>query len=324
MRALKARNPRIKVLVYKNLSASQKSSSRGRWATGVSFQEADSEHPEWFLLNSSGERFTFRRYPYLWAMDVGDTAYQERWVANVRRELRTEDWDGVFIDDVNPTMKYHYEPSEIARYPSDEAWQDATESALSYIGPRLRRRGKLVVPNFGSWSEQGYTDLVDGWMKYVNGGAHEHFLKWGRKGTGYADPERWRRALSSLEKTQAAGKLFLGLTTSGNRDVRAARYGWATMLLGANGDAAFAMQRDTEAEPWFPEYRYKLGRPLERVEEVGDGAFRRRFKHGIAVVNPTYERVAVPLGATYSGSGRKRVRSVELRPESAAILVRAR
>jgi hypothetical protein len=320
LRALKAANPEVKVLVYKNLTASQTSSSRGRWATGVSFQEADREHPEWFLLNTLGQRFTFRQYSYLWAMDVGNPDYQRRWFENVRRELKEGGWDGVLVDDTNPTMKYHYAPTSILRYPTDQAWQYATEAALAYIGPRLRAEGRLVVPNFGSWSEKGYTEVVDSWLQYVSGGMEEHFLKWSSTGRGYADPERWRRALGSLQQAQAAGKIFFGLTTSGNKDARAARYGWATMLLVANGKAAYAMQRDRGSEVWFPEYGYDLGKPTESVTALPSGVYRRRFSRGIVLVNPTYARASVTLDRVYSGSGQRAVHRVRLRPQHGVVL----
>ncbi len=321
LHALKAANPAIKVLLYKNLSASQESSAGGLWATGVSYQEADSEHPEWFLRNRVGDRFTFAGYPFLWAMDVGNPDYQQRWIENVLRDVTSDVWDGVLIDDANPTMKYHYDPSQIANHPTDAHWQQATESALATIGPQLQAAGKLAIPNIGSWSEDGYTAVGDRWLRYVSGAMQEHFVKWGTTGTGYADPVRWRRALSSLQAAQRAGKVFIGLTTSDDTDAQAARYGWATTLLGAEGAASFTMQSAQDTEPWFPEYDYEIGAPLEAARADLDGIHWRRFSSGLVVVNPTTTSRSVKLGGTYSGSGYKRAQRITLRPNTAAVMV---
>jgi hypothetical protein len=138
MRALKAADPQVKVLVYKNLSFSTPSTSTsGYVSTGVRYGEADVQHPDWFLLNTAGQRFTSSSYNSLWAMDVGNAGYQQRWADNVVSELNSQGGDGVFLDDTNPTMKYHYTVSAVAKYPSDAAYSAATRSALARIGPQL-------------------------------------------------------------------------------------------------------------------------------------------------------------------------------------------
>jgi Hypothetical glycosyl hydrolase family 15 len=87
MQEIKAADPTTKVLVYKNLTSSKVTTNpSGFSAHGVPYEEADREHSEWFLLNTSGERFTFRSYPSSWAMDVGSHSYQRRWADNVVAE----------------------------------------------------------------------------------------------------------------------------------------------------------------------------------------------------------------------------------------------
>lgn len=95
MRDLKAQNPNLKVLMYKNLSAMQSADSLGNASAGITTQEARSE---WYLLNTSGQRFTFGGYAFLWAADIGDPGYQQRWADNVLAKLQAQGWDGVLID----------------------------------------------------------------------------------------------------------------------------------------------------------------------------------------------------------------------------------
>jgi hypothetical protein len=81
--SLKAANPNLDVLVYQNLSAiAGTAHSGGLSSSGVSYVEA-SEHPDWFLKDTHGNRISEANYPWLWMADVGNSGYQQRWTANV-------------------------------------------------------------------------------------------------------------------------------------------------------------------------------------------------------------------------------------------------
>jgi hypothetical protein len=321
LHALKARNPGIKVLMYRNLSAMSAADRWGNTGTGVTTQDAAS-HPEWYLRNTSGDRFTFNAYDYLWAADVGSRSFQERWLANVTAALKTADWDGVLVDDANPTMLYHYDVARVAKYPSDAAYSAATGSALAFIGPRLRAQGKLVIPNFGDWRR--YRSTVAPWLKYVSGGMEEHFTKYGTSpAEGQFTGADWDDQLAVLKQVQSMGKLFLGIAHSSLGDHAAARYGWATMLLAANGSAGFALHDDYTREAWFPEYGYDLGAPKGRETEDGGGIHRRVFARGLVLVNPTKTRRTVRFGGRYRGSGLGVARGTVMRPHTGLVLLAA-
>jgi Hypothetical glycosyl hydrolase family 15 len=319
LQQIKAANPDVKVLVYKNLSASIASSNNGYRSTGVSYQQADSQHPDWFLKNTSGQHFTFNDYGYLWAMDVGSPSYQQAWADNVISELQKSGWDGVFMDDTNTTVKYHYDPSKIAKYPTDSRWQAATQSALAYIGPHVQAAGKLAVANVGSWGE--YPSVGRSWLQYLSGAMDEMFVKWGTAaGSGYADQTRWSTQLDSLKYAQQHGKDFLAVTHSASGDSAAACYGWATVLLGAQGRADYSMAPNYTTETWFPEYESDIGQPTGPESTDANGIHRRVFTNGIVVVNPTASRLAANLNGTYSGSGLSQVSSVTVAPHSGYVL----
>jgi hypothetical protein len=320
LQQLKAANPDVKVLMYKNLSASIDYPSDVYLTTGVSHDEADAEHPEWFLRNTSGQRFTHRDYGNLWAMDVGSASYQQRWADNVLRSLKTLGFDGVFIDDTNPTMKGHYDATKVAKYPSDEAYQQATESALAKITPQLRSAGYSIVANIGHFGE--YPDVGRRWLQYMDGAMDENFGKWGSTaGSGYAWEGYWKNELGSLKYAQEQGKDFLAVTHSADGDAAAARYGWATVLLGAAGNAQFAMHNSYSTENWFPEYDYDIGEPVGPETPLSNGLHVRLFANGMVAVNPTGGQLSVDLcGSTYSGSGRSHASSIQLGANSGAIL----
>lgn len=319
MQALKAANPALRVLVYKNLSFSNYMNNSGYSSVGVPAAEADRDHPEWFLLNTSGERFTSWSHSWSWAMDVGSSSYQQRWADNVIAELQSQGWDGVFIDDTNPTMRYHYTPSAIAKYPSDDAYSAATRSAVATIGPRVRAAGKLAIANIGSWA--GYPATARDWLQFVDGGLDEMFIKWGnRAGDGYGGLGRWETQLDELKAADRRGKFFLAIAHSDPTDAGAARYGYATMLLGSNGMGYFALAHDYTDETWFPEYDYDLGAPLGPETVDASGVHRRAFERGLVLVNPTDHAESVAFGGTYAGSGLDRATGATMAPNSGLVL----
>jgi hypothetical protein len=223
------------------------------------------------------------------------------------------------MDDTNTTMKYHYDPSKIVKYPTDSRWQAATQSALASIGPQVQAAGKLAVANIGSWGE--YPSVGRSWLQYLSGAMDEMFVKWGTSaGSGYADKARWATQLESLEYAQQQGKDFLAITHSASGDAQAARYGWATVLLGAQGNADYALAPDYTTETWFPEYDYAIGDPSGPESTDPNGVHRRVFTDGIVVVNPTSSQQTANLNGTYSGSGLSQVSSVSLAPHSGYVL----
>lgn len=322
MHRLKAANPHLIVLEYKDLSnASSDPPVDGVGAGGVSYAQASREHPSWLLRDAAGQPIQCRGYPYLWALDVGNRGFQRAWTNEVVHELRTQGWDGVFMDNVDPTIRYYHDPSDVARYPTDAAYTAAMTSALAYVAPRIHAAGKLVMANIGSWPNYARTGM--GWLKDLDGAMDERFVKYvNTPGQGYRSTAEWRTELSIVQRAQREGKWFIGITESSFGDSSAARYGWATMLLGAAGRAAFALQNDTQygIENWFTEYDIPLGPARGAAEAEPSGVYRRRFSNGLVLANPTESTRTVELGGRYSGDGLDAASSATIAPHTGLIL----
>jgi hypothetical protein len=318
--ALKAANPNVKVLMYKNVSAvSSSAGPDGIYASGVSYAEAASQR--WLLSDTSGSIFTFSGYSWLWAADIGLRGYQDAWAANVLRDVTSAPWDGVLMDDVNATMKYHFCVTCVAKYPSDAQYAAATQSFVENVGPQIEQAGKLAIANIGSWSS--YSSVTNGWLRYLSGGMDQQFLKWGHTaGAGYADPATWATQLQEIKRAESEKKIFIGVTNSTNTDEAAAVYGYATALLAGRGDTYFYMGADWTNETTFPEYGYAIGDPVG-VESAGaGGVHRRQFTGGLVLVNPTSATRSVNLGGLYSGSGRTNVSTATMGPHTGLVMVR--
>jgi hypothetical protein len=327
-RQLKAANPALKVLAYKNLSfVSCDAYSGGTYVPqGVRCPEVNATHPEWFLTDAGGARLNSSGYPWLWLLDVGNAAYQDEWARNVIAEAKADGWDGVFMDDTNPTLRYHFDPARVAKYPNDAAWRAATRSMLANVGPRIQAAGLLAIANV--CCARDYSGVWKEWLGSLSGAMDEMFTKWGNDpGTGYVwdwGAGGWGGQLEEIKEAEAQGKYFLGIAHSRATDSAAAAYGLTTMLLASQGRSTFALAEDYTNETRFPIYdrAQQLGSPTGAYYRVG-GAYRRQFSAGTVVVNPTLSPVRVELGGQYLAADGTQTTGVSLAATSGAILLTA-
>ncbi len=325
MHRLKAANPHLIVLEYKDLAnTSSYAPVDGVSPDGVTYEQAVDGHPSWLLRTLDGQPIQCRGYSYLWAMNIGNRGFQQAWTDEVVHELVSQGWSGVFMDNVDPTIRYYHDPANVAQYPTDTAYAAATTSALAYIVPRIHAAGKLVMANIGSWPNYEATGMR--WLEYLDGAMDEHFVKFtDTPGQGYRSSAEWRTELAILQRSQREGKWFIGLTESSVHDSSAARYGWASMLLGAAGRATFTLQNDTDygVETWFPDYDAPIGKALAPAREEPSGVYSRRFSDGLVLVNPTTTTHLVKLHGRYSGDGLRASSLARIAPHTGLILTRA-
>ena len=189
----------------------------------------------WFLHTRKGRRFTFRSYDWLWAANIADRSYQRRWTTNALRLLAARpEFDGLFIDDVNPTIHYYHDPADVRELNTDEAYAEATGKALAAIAPRVRAQGWLVYANLGAWTDFG--DEVRPWLRHLDGAMDEQWVKFGtRRGAGYRDEVGWARQVANVADASAAGVHVMTISHSDDSDAAAARYGYASALLASRG-----------------------------------------------------------------------------------------
>jgi hypothetical protein len=322
LRRLKRANPDVEVLMYQNASSASTSASYdGTYPTGVSYTQAAANG--WLLDDSqSGQPFTFEGEDWLYATNIGSRGYQQAWADNVIHELGSAPWDGVFIDDLNPTIRYHYCVSCVAQYPSDATYGAAMGRFARFVGRHVRAAGKLAIANIGSWA--GYQRRVDPWLHSLSGAMDEEFVKVGdAPRMGYMNETTWREQLHEVRLTQAEHKIFIGITHSSAGDRRAALYGYATELLAGAGNAIFAMNANYTTTTWFRPYGYRIGTPTGRYRVKRGGLYERSFTGGQVLVNPTTHPAKTVLPGRYSGCGLHGVRRVTLAPQSALVLKNA-
>ena len=320
-RAVKRRNPHAIVLAYQEASAISSGPGVNGLHVSVGFADAVA-HPDWFLHDAAGNRITESSYSYLYMADIGNRGYQQRWVDNALRVLRSGPWDGLLMDDVNTTAKYHVQPSRIAKYPNDAAYQGAIRSFLAYVRPRIAATGKLEIPNMGAWVE--YPNVVRDWLQFVDGGMDEVFAKFSNTpGQGYRNRDQWNIQLNEVRTAASMGKRFFGITRADSGDVQGRLFGWGSLLLAAHNRAGYMASTDYSVPPRpLAASVRRVGTPLGSARGAGRVVYRR-FSHALVVVNPDSEAHQVRFRAAMTGSGLHSARSATLAGHSALILHRA-
>jgi hypothetical protein len=210
--ALRAANPSATILVYKNLSMMTQWTGPTA-SSGVTTVDAASHEDWWLHSKATGARIYSGTWTYEAAGNIGNAGYQQKWVQNVLPQLRNEGWDGVFMDDTNPTIKDHHDPNDVQEYANDTAYANATQSMLAYVYPQIHNAGFQVYANIGEWGfGVGYQAYGQYWLaNYLDGAMEEHW-----------EPNNaWQ--LQNADFALAHGKTLLAHQSSGNQV-----YGYAT------------------------------------------------------------------------------------------------
>jgi Hypothetical glycosyl hydrolase family 15/RTX calcium-binding nonapeptide repeat (4 copies) len=317
---LKAANPDVKVLVYKDMAACKYSSGQDDagntlYSVGVGCQQVNDGHTQWYLEATNGNRVEWCDYPGNWFMDVGSASYQNTWKQNVLADLEAYGWDGVLVDDTMYSPRYHLCGRTLQKYPNDEAFGAATESFLANVGPSVTSEGHLFIPNI---SDANPTTVFARWVGYGSGAMKEW---WVADNNGIRSDPDWGYGQKYLQVTEAQGKEFLGVTYGSTDNVRLMRYARASFLLDSNGrGGALIYHSGTGVDPWSDDWTLEVGEPEGPKYKVGQ-AWRRDFTRGTVLVNPSGdESVTVKLGGTYRRTDGGQVSSVTLKPATGVVL----
>lgn len=331
MRRLHKLNPKIKVLVYKDLSSTR--NYRGavygdtdaiRLPSGIGYNAAQREHPEWFALDNAGKRIEWQGYPKHWQMTVWDPAYQQAWATAVTNEVTKEGWDGILADNDFNSLS-HYSPALLAgtttAEQTDRKLRDGLDAFLTVAGTALQSAGKMFVPNVSE------THLLPGrWTGHsrFDGAMEENFGFRDDRGSGELltfQGNEWKE----LRAQAALGESWLLLVTR-VKDERQERAGYASAALLAGPYTCWMPARSaTYVDPeWSPLQDAGLGEAVDAATRQPSGVWTRQYTGGWVALNPTAKavRIAAPAGLVdLEGAV---VSEVELAPADGVVLVKPR
>lgn len=279
------------------------------WSTGVTYTEAQANG--WLLKDTSGRDVMNVQYG-AFIGDIGNPDYQNRFVENVSRFVRSSGVDGIFLDDVVAHPGVLTRGVFPAKYPTPEAWEAAMVSFVSAVGRALKAQGHYVLANAIKYvagdkrSDTGENTatfwrliapslsglMSEFWLQNPNdvGQLRSNGSRWNENWDG------WQRLMSVA---QDAGADFFSLTYGSASDVRAMRYVRGSFLLSWDGHGGAVIYRFRDADdPHHPVLTKQLGTPLAPRSERAPGVWQRRYTRGIVIVNTTSAPVTLKIGGT--------------------------
>ncbi|MEU4443267.1 putative glycoside hydrolase family 15 protein [Actinosynnema sp. NPDC050801] len=330
LRRLKHLNPKIKVLVYKDLASARNypgavegDADAPLLPTGIGYFKAQRESPHWFAVDTKNNRIEWNSYPKHWQMTVWDPAYQKAWSDAVTAEVVREGWDGVLADNDFSSLKYY--SSAVLKGTADAAESDrlireGMDKFLTAAGDALHKAGKMLIPNV---SESHLT--AGRWTAHsrYHGAMEENF---GLRDNGTGELLTFKgNEWKELRSQAALGESWLLLITH-TKGAREERVGYATAALLASPHTCWsgATTKDYRDPDWSKYQDAGLGEAVETANRLPSGVWDRRFTGGYVAVNPTgtAAQVTPPPGLVDIDGGAAAPATIELAGGDAVILVR--
>lgn len=309
--AIKSINPNVQIYLYEMASEAPNYlddtpqlylNGLGRYnvARGHPMGSLNSDHPELFLLDSSGNRiynvpFSNPAANQFWhLMDFGAAAYQLYWLTAVKADIVDQPWvaDGIFADNCT-ALNFGPYTAVPAKYPNTAAWNVAMNSFASAITAELRTVGQKV------WCNRGETRTLEAsaaWRALdasanppdvlMEEGAFA--VTWGgHMGTQFLPEPQWKSSVDTLSGIRNSKVAIMSHTTLSEDEAGTDNWGkpvtfWQSLwyslgsfLLTKNDDLgnAYFMFRgagDYSKIWWFDEYdKIDLGKAIRtRIEEM--------------------------------------------------------
>ncbi len=294
-------------------------------ALGHSMGNLNTDNPDFFLLNASGERIHtyFKDYRYL--LDFGSADFQAYWMEATENDIVDQPWrpDGVFIDNCQPTWGGGYWCELPAKYPTDAQWTPASLSWHAALSAGLHARGMLVWTNtdhvasaagYAAWlaidANPDHPDWINSEGTFCHG--------WGSYSCTWYNETKWKRQVDIMVNMQNSGagifshvNMAEGATGTDNygKPVTywdALWYAMSSYLLGRNdvrGNDVFFFSNSVDRYYklyWYDEYdRIDLGASLGTYTMNvygGRNIYWREFENGYVYVNPTTgDAASIPL-----------------------------
>ena len=259
-----------------------------------------------------------------------------------RRRVREGHYDGCLVDSmglgvfapsqrftgipVNPATDRKYTQRQYRGALADHA------HALRAASPGLVHVFNVVENDYRYWSDPVQSRPLALQLPAVH---MENFLRAAADSAGdFPNAEKWLRnvrVIRDLEKHNVSG-LFATKLWSSHTDALAARwqaYAMASFLMGTKGNSYFAFTRSRDragATGANAPYAMPngLGPPVRGMVRRESGAYARRFKNGLALVNPGTTTITVRLPSSMRRLNGSTVTSVQLPPSTGEVLKEVR
>jgi hypothetical protein len=272
------------------------------WNNNVAYKVGDfcdisTNHPDWFLLNTSGQRITRMTGSAKFVlMDPGNAGWRAFFLDRVKQIFTADPvWGGVFLDNVEVSIDAYVRDNQIpANYPDNASFEAAVQGFLEYLRNNFfQPNGKLLSANLVEISNEA--DFAN-YLSFLDSAMNE---SWSTDWHGWRSAVDWEKQMSAAEQTQAMGKFIILVSQGTQTDLAMQNFAYASYLLIANGNASFRYTNcSTYDQAWlYDNYKIDLGAPLGSRYQSGS-AWKRDFANGSVTVDPNSHTASISLSTS--------------------------
>jgi hypothetical protein len=257
------------------------------------FCDISKNHPDWFLLDTNGNRMRTSPTSSYWRMDPGNAGWRSFFVSRLLEINQQNGWSGVFLDNLEASLGEIKRDGLLpAKYQDDASYQAAVKGFIQYLYTNYAQAyNRPMVANIISRSTEAQ------WFNYtpyLTGAMQERWAVPWSSTSGFLSESKWNADMALAEKTQAQGRYIMLIAQGAKTDTARQNFAFASYLLISNGKASF---RYTDSsiykEVWlYDNYKVQLGSPLGARYQSGT-AWRRDFTNGYVIVDPVQNTATI-------------------------------
>lgn len=268
----------------------------------------DNPQDQWFFPYDSSPKVYQNQWGW-YLIDPDNASWRSYWLAEVLRQIQTNDDDGLFADSFSvPNFMggYSFTPNLPSYDPTFEtAWSGRIERWIAAIKQDFGSQYRLI-PNVGAWVTTRDVTNYTG----ADGAMIEGFCGWGQSSP--FELVDWQLQMNRILSLARIGKIVIAQAyVDSPSDIAYRKFLLGSYLLVKGSKSFINMELAMEPE-WFPEYGIDLGAPLDALpSDINSfyradwGVYAREYAKGFTLVNPR------DTPRTFSvGSGYKRVTPV--------------
>ena len=242
-------------------------------------------HPDWFLLDTNGNRMRTSPTSSYYRMDPGNEGWRNFFVTRLLETQQQKGWSGLFLDNVEASLsEIQGDGLASAKYPDHASYQAAVRGFLQYLYQNYSLPyDRPVVGNIIARQDDA---TWYSYLQYMSGAMQERWsVAWSF--TDYVSENKWKSDMALAEQTQSQGKYIILVAPGNKADANRQNFAFASYLLISNGKAAFRYaDDDLYTEVWlYNNYDVNLGNPLGARYQTGT-SWRRDFTGGYVIVDP--------------------------------------
>jgi hypothetical protein len=259
-------------------------------------------HPDWFLLDTNGNRMRTSPTSNYYRMDPGNDGWRSFFVSRLLEIDQQKGWSGVFLDNLEASLaEIQRDGLTPAKYPDNGSYQAAVRGFIQYLNTNYAQAyNRPVVANIIARStEAQWMDYI----QYLSGAMQERWAVPWASTTGYLTETKWSSDMALAEKTQAQGRFIILVAQGSKTDTERQSFAFASYLLISNGQASFRYTNSSVYnEVWlYDNYKVQLGSPLGARYQTGT-AWRRDFTNGYVVVDPVNHTANISVNSSVSAT----------------------